>query len=294
MNIELPEIVSRSRRVIDILTREFPSRNGLNPLSLKGAADFIEREFKPLDVTAASQSFQCGRITVRNLIVEKQGKYPTKPCIVVGAHYDTVMDTPGADDNASGIAGLIELIRLFQMVSNERTIRFAAFCNEEPPYFDSPLMGSWQYARSLKEQRIPILTMISLEMIGFAGHDVKQRYPFPLMGKIGGYPESGNFIGLVGNLRTRSIVNRAREAMRKSCSIGVESLCAPGFIPPLFLSDHSSFWRHNYPAFMVTDTSFLRNPHYHLPTDVVESLNFDFLAETVRGLFEAIRILDIR
>jgi len=134
--------------------------------------------------------------------------------------------------------------------------------------------------------------MLSLEMIGYAGDTMEQQYPFVFLRQLVGYPKYGNFIGLVSNVRSMRLLKVVREAMRHGCSVGVESLAAPGFLPPLFLSDHSSFWRHGYPALMVTDTAFLRNPHYHLPSDTAEKLNYEFLAETVKGVYGAVRVLD--
>ncbi len=289
---ELTRIASRARRIVEILAREFPSRSGLVPYNLSRAAAFIEKEYQTLGVQVESQVYEADRTTVRNLIVEQRGRDEKKGCIVIGAHYDTVVGTPGADDNASGLAGVLELARLLKNYSNERTIHFAAFTHEEPPYFYTADMGSRRYAKRLKLEGANVQLMFSLEMIGYADEHLKQSYPFLLLRQLGGYPETGNFIGLVGNLRTARLLKVVREAMRQTCSINVESLTAPGFLPPLFLSDHSSFWRYGFPAIMVTDTAFLRNPHYHLPSDLAETLSYEFLAEVVNGVYSAVLALD--
>lgn len=287
-----PEIAARARRIVGTLAELFPSRNGSNPRNLQGAADFIEQELHTIGVNAESQFYGASGGEVRNLVVEQTGTEPAWPCIVIGAHYDTVLGTPGADDNASGIAGLVELIRLLRSHQNRRTIRFVAFPHEEPPYFYTSQMGSRVYAAKLKHEGIAVHAMFALEMIGYGGVELKQTYPFPLMRRLGHYPKNGNFIALVANLRSRRILRMVEPDMRSACSIGVESLNAPGFLPPLFLSDHSSFWKHGYPAIMVTDTAFQRNPNYHRATDTADTLNYEFLAEVIVGMQSVAVALD--
>ncbi|MGH2567036.1 MAG: M28 family peptidase [Bacteroidota bacterium] len=288
--LDLAAISSRARAIVTELSKRFPSRNGMNPSALHGAAEFVEEEFR--GYTVESQEYETHGVPVRNIAVVKRGLDSSKPCIVLGAHYDSVVGTPGADDNASGVAGLLELARLLKDYPNGRTIHFVAFTHEEPPYFYSAQMGSRQYARRLKKDGVQVQLMLSLEMIGYAGETMEQQYPFVFLRQLGGYPMYGNFIGLVSNLRSMRLLKVVRGAMRSGCSVGVESLAAPGFLPPLFLSDHSSFWKHGFPALMVTDTAFLRNPHYHLPGDTAETLNYDFLAEVVKGVYEVVMVLD--
>jgi Zn-dependent M28 family amino/carboxypeptidase len=290
--LDTVEISSRTRRVVEMLARNFPSRNGLYAGNLSRAAQFIEKEFESLGMEVESQSYGTYSTRVKNLIVEKRGRNTAKPLIIIGGHYDTVVNTPGADDNASGVAGLLELARLLREYPNERTIQFVAFTLEEPPYFHTAKMGSQMYAKRLKLDRIRVELMISLEMIGYAGGHLKQSYPFPLMRMLGRYPRTGDFIGIVGNIQTRYLVGVVKKAMRRRYTIGVESLSAPGFIPPLYLSDHSSFWKYKYPALMITDTAFLRNPNYHNPGDTDDTLNYDFLAEVVKGVYHAVISLD--
>lgn len=279
---------------MEVLTRNFPSRNGLYAGNLSRAAEFIEKEFSSLGMEVESQVYGTYSTRVKNLIVEKRGRNTAKPSIIIGAHYDTVINTPGADDNASGVAGLLELARLLREYPNERTIQFVAFTLEEPPYFHTAKMGSRMYARRLKADGIRVQLMISLEMIGYAGEHQKQSYPFPLMRMLGRYPRTGDFVGIVGNMRTRRLAGVVKASMREACSIGVESLSAPGFIPPLYLSDHSSFWKQRYPALMITDTAFLRNPNYHNQGDTDNTLNYGFLAEVVKGVYHAVIALDQR
>jgi len=280
------------RTVIEQLTHRFPSRNGRNPSALLGAADFLESQLLSLGLNVESMPYSDGTLGVRNLIVHHPGTLAGSPHIVVGAHYDTVLGTPGADDNASGVAGVVELARRFVDRLTRHALSFALFPHEEPPYFLSSAMGSRQYASALARRDVPVRMMLSLEMIGYARAEMSQHYPFPLMRALGGYPRHGDFVGIVGNLRSRRTVRSLRRAMQAASPIRVASLCAPGFLPPLFLSDHSSFWKFGFPAAMVTDTAFLRNPHYHMPTDTIDTLNFDFLGHVVDAVEAGILSLD--
>jgi Zn-dependent M28 family amino/carboxypeptidase len=284
--------VDRTRIIVQELTQRFPSRNGLNPPALHGAAEFLESELRSLGLDVHSASYFDGVLDVRNLIVHQEGRDPSSPLIVVGAHYDTVLETPGADDNASGAAGVIELARRFRDIPTEHTLSFVLFPHEEPPFFFTAAMGSRHYAAELARTKTRVRFMVALEMIGYASSEVPQRYPFPLMRLLGRYPREGDFISIVGNLRSRHLVRRLRKAMRKGCSLRVESLSAPGFLSPLYLSDHSSFWKFNFPAMMITDTAFMRNPHYHMPTDTFETINFNFLGQVLDGVEAGLRSFD--
>lgn len=280
------------QRVVEALANQFPSRSGLNPRNLAGAASFIEKEFNAIAFSVESQYYEASGVPVRNIIAQQAGRDPSLSSIILGAHYDTVVGTPGADDNASGVAALLELAQRLKEYANRRTLRYVAFTHEEPPYFYTFKMGSRRYAKQLKRDREKVALMISLEMLGYGNPEYDQSYPFLFLRQLGRYPKEGNFIALVSNLRSARLMTIVKRAMRQVCSIRVESLAAPGFLPPLFLSDHSSFWKYGFPALMVTDTAFLRNPHYHLPSDKPETLNYAFLAEAVKGIEAAVRALD--
>jgi Zn-dependent M28 family amino/carboxypeptidase len=216
------------------------------------------------------QEFASGGRTVRNL---EAGAGP----IVVGAHYDTVPGSPGADDNASGVAVLIELSRLVGA-----RVRCVAFANEEMPYFLGPEMGSWNWAKRARAQGERVKAMFSLEMLGYYSDAPRsQRYPFPL-GFI--YPDRANFIAFVGDLGAARLVRRSVKLFREKTAFPSESLAAPSFIPGVTWSDHWSFRRHGYPAVMVTDTAFYRYPHYHLPSDTPEKLDYERMAQVTVGL----------
>ena len=248
--------------------------------SLDNAADYIQSVLVTYGYNVWRQTYLCYGKIVSNLIAEKKGR--DKRVVIIGAHYDTVPGSPGADDNASGLAGLLELARLHQESVDRKSFIFAAFANEEPPCFGSHHMGSMVYARHLREQRVPVEVMISLEMIGYFRREPIQGYPLPFMRFF--YPKTADFIGVVGNLTSRKYVSFFKKGIRKYSNINSSSLTAPEFFGGINLSDNYAFWRHGYRAVMITDTSFFRNQHYHLETDTIDTLNFDRMAEVVKGL----------
>jgi Zn-dependent M28 family amino/carboxypeptidase len=252
--------------------------------TLDQAADYIESAFTEYGYTPWRQTYSCYGKSVSNLIAGKTGT--AKEVVIIGAHYDTVPGTPGADDNASGLAGLLELARLHQRSGNEKTLIFAAFVNEEPPCFGSHHMGSMIYANHLKEQNVPVEVMISLEMIGYFTHEIIQKYPVPCMRFF--YPRTADFIGVVGNFRSSKYVSFFKKGIRKHSNISSRSLTAPEFFGGINLSDNYAFWHHGYRAIMITDTSFFRNRNYHLETDTIDTLNFEQMAEVVNGLYNAL------
>jgi len=196
--------------------------------------------------------------------------------IVVGAHYDTVPGSPGADDNASGVAAMIELARMGVPA------RFVAFANEEMPYYHTNEMGSQAWAQAARARGDELRGMFSLEMLGcYSDAPGSQRYP-PVIGWF--YPDRANFIAFVGDWGARRLVKRAHALFRRHSSFPSESLAAPAFVPGVTRSDHWSFRRHGYPALMVTDTAYNRYPHYHRATDTPEKLDYRRMAEVTLGL----------
>ena len=249
--------------------------------SLDQTADYIESVFENYGYPVERQMYSCYGKTVSNLISEKKGK--DEDIVIIGAHYDTVPGTPGADDNASAVAGLLELARLHKESSNEKTLVFVAFANEEPPCFGSPRMGSMVYAKKLRDRGIPVEVMISLEMIGYFSKEDLQTYPLPGMSLL--YPKTADYIGVVGNFHSSRYVSFCKKGIRKYSNINARSLRAPEFFGGINLSDNYSFWRHQYRAIMVTDTSFFRNRNYHQETDTIDTLDFGKMAEVVKGLY---------
>lgn len=234
-----------------------------------------------------THSFAVGSKTHQNLILNLPGLNQRKSApILIGAHYDAVLGTPGADDNATGVAVLLELARSFAAQPVKYPVRLVAFDLEE-----YGLLGSTQYAEELKQQRQPLRLMLSLEMLGYSDSTPgSQRYPAPLSRF---YPNTGNFIALVGNLTTIGDLIRLRGDIRKS-GTPCELLPVPNrglIVPQTRLSDHAPFWDRGYPAMMVTDTAFMRNPHYHQASDRIDTLDLDFLTGVCRGLEIGIRRL---
>lgn len=237
---------------------------------LETPARYIEAAFARIGLEPRSQYFESGGRRVRNIEVFNESS------IVVGAHYDTVPGSPGADDNASAVAVLIELAAM------KIPVRFVAFANEEMPYFLGPEMGSSVFAKRAREQGERVSAMFSLEMLGFyRDAPASQAYPFPL-GFF--YPDRGNFIAFVGDLGARDLVHKALRSFRRQGKFPSEGLAAPGFMPGVSWSDHWSFRKHGFPAIMVTDTAFYRYPHYHLPTDTPEKLDYERMARVTTAL----------
>ncbi|HET9351392.1 MAG TPA: M28 family peptidase [Burkholderiales bacterium] len=238
-------------------------------VDLETPARYIEQAFRSQGLEFSVQEFVSAGRTVRNIEAGAGD-------IVVGAHYDTVPGSPGADDNASGIAVLIELAAM------KVPVRLVAFANEEPPYSFGPDMGSWAWAKRARDRGEPIRAMFSLEMLGYYRDTAgSQRYPAPL-GLF--YPDRADFIAFVGDLGARGLVRRSIGAFRKSAKFPSEGVAAPSFIPGVTWSDHWSFRRHGYSAIMITDTAFYRYPHYHLPSDTPNKLDYERMARVTLGL----------
>jgi Zn-dependent M28 family amino/carboxypeptidase len=205
----------------------------------------------------------------------------------VGAHYDSVVGSPGANDNASGVAGLLALARRFAGKPRGQTLRFVAFVNEEPPYFQTEEMGSLVYAKRCQARGDNISAMVSLETIGyFSDAPGSQKYPSAGLGFF--YPSKGNFIGFVGNTRSRALLRSAVSAFKKERKLPCEGASLPAVIPGIGWSDQWSFWQCGYPAIMVTDTAPFRYPHYHSSTDTPDKLDYDRFALVVSGMEKVI------
>ena len=228
--------------------------------------------------------------TFSNIIVSMPGvKYPDET-VIIGAHYDTVYGTPGADDNASAVAVLLEVCRALKSISPGRTLKLIFFFLEEPPVFRTEHMGSYVYAKEAKARNENIKAMICLEMVGYYS-DKKdgQTFPLPLMSMM--FSTTPNFIAVVGNLKSRNLVDKVKNSLLKVSPIPVETLTSVSFVPGVDLSDHRSFWEMGYPAVMITDTAFYRNPNYHTENDTIDTLDFNTMADLLKGLLQAAKDL---
>lgn len=250
--------------------------------SLKRSADFIAQRFAAAGWTVKRLGYPVRGITCENLEVERRGAKLPDEIVVIGAHYDSVVSSPGADDNASGVAALLALAEAMAKFEPARTLRLVAFVNEEPIYFQTALMGSQVYAKACKEHADRVVAMVSVESVGYFSDARKsQRYPFPLSLF---YPSRGNFIGVVGNRESKSLVKRVARAFGKSGTLPSEQAALPGGIKGAGWSDHWSFWQEGFPAVMITDTATFRNPNYHRATDTPDTLDYQKLESVVIGL----------
>lgn len=277
------------KRHVEMLAGSIGERNVWRPDAMAAAAGYIRKTLEEAGYVVNVQSFPSRGLTVNNLEAVLPGHGAPDEIIVVGAHYDTVAGCPGANDNASGVAALLELARLLAGTTLPRTVRFVAFANEEAPFFYGDEMGSNLYAARAHAQGEHIEAMLSLETIGyFTDQPGSQQYPFPFSLF---YPDTGNFIGFVGNLSSRRLVRRAIGAFRASTAFPSEGVAAPSGMEGVHWSDHWSFWEAGYPAIMVTDTAPFRYPHYHTTTDTPEQLDYTGLARVTGGLAEVVGAL---
>jgi hypothetical protein len=262
-----------------------------NPGQLDRAAAYIERELVAIGLDVEAQAYGADGHVVRNLSVEigPIRSDPETATIVVGAHYDSFPGSPGANDNATGTAALIELARGLAELRGRTPVRLrlAFFTNEEPPYFHTDLMGSYRFAQMLAAKRERVIAMYSLETIGFFSNQPNsQRYPFPL-GLM--YPNRGDFVAFVSTTRSRRLMQEAISAFRQTTSFPSQGGAAPGFLPGVDWSDHWSFEQFDYPAIMITDTAVFRYPHYHTADDTPDKINYSKLARISRGVETLIR-----
>lgn len=269
------------RQHVEMLSTAFSPRDYRHPENLDRAAGYIRGHFKASGATVYEQPFVHDGITYKNVIAEYGPA--GRPAIVVGAHYDAVVGSPGANDNASAVAGLLELARLFADASFSSRVILAAYTLEEPPFFGTDIMGSALHARSLKDQGADVRLMICFEMIGyFTDEPGSQKFPLPFLSLY--YPTTGNFIGIVDRLfSTRA--GRMKRWMRKATDLPVYSINAPAWVPGVDWSDHSNFWKQGYPAVMVTDTAFYRYDAYHTAADTPDRLDYRAMAKVVHGVY---------
>lgn len=269
-------------RDVEVLAGRIGERNVFLPEKLAAAAEFIKREFAEAGYEVRGQDYQVGGVMCSNVEVEIPGTGRPDEIVVIGAHYDSVAGSAGANDNASGVAAMLVLAQRFSGKKTLRTLRFVAFVNEEPPFFQTGQMGSVIYAERSRKGGENIVAMASLETIGYyADEPGSQKYPPPFSLF---YPSTGNFIGFVGNFSSRPLVRKVVSIFRRSTSFPSEGAAIPDFITGVGWSDHWAFYRAGYPALMVTDTGPFRYPYYHDSQDTPERIDYDRMARVVAGL----------
>jgi Zn-dependent M28 family amino/carboxypeptidase len=276
-------------RHVRVLAGDIGERSTRRHEAAQRAAQYVEGVLQQLGYEVRAQEYPLGGNTQRNLEATLRGSDRPGEIILVGAHYDTALDAPGADDNASGVAAILELARVLQSANLSRTVRFVAFATEEPPSFPTADMGSRHYADAARTAGDSIVAMLSIESIGYYDPSPgSQRYPFPLNLA---YPDHGDFIGFVSNLKSRGLLRRAIAAFRDSTQFPTQGAAAPWWVPGVWWSDHWSFWRQGYRAIMITDTAPYRNPFYHTPGDTPDKLDYDRMARVVDGIGAVVRNL---
>lgn len=283
------ELRDRLSAEVSYLSVNIGDRNVLLPHSLLAASDYLSSCLQEQGYTVVEHPYSVEGAAVNNLEATLAGTDSTLGQVIVGAHYDSVAGTVGANDNGTGVAAVLEIARLMRQMKLRRTVRFVLFVNEEPPHFQTGQMGSRVYAHELRQAGVPVSAMISLETIGFYSDEPgSQKYP-PVLSLL--YPNKGNFIGFVGNTESRALVRESVRGFRESTRFPSEGIAAPADWPGIGWSDQWSFWQEGYPGIMVTDTAPFRYPYYHTPSDTVDKINFDKTARVVEGISKLVEKL---
>jgi outer membrane murein-binding lipoprotein Lpp len=282
---------------VRVLSVDYAARNARDRMTLNRAGIWVAERLREMGYTVITERQESSGGDPRGFNVYAELRGTTRPdeILLVGAHYDTEINTPGADDNASGVAGMLELARRLSGTPLDRTIRWVGFTNEETSNSAGGVMGSFDHARGAKNRNEAIVAMVCLEMLGYYDDTPgSQTYPFDraMASQLGmDLPDTGDFIGIVGRLEDRDLVERIGASMRSSGRANVVEAALPAMIRAIWRSDHGNFWLAGYNAVMITDTSEFRTPHYHQPSDTIETLDFERMAGVVDALEVAVRDL---
>jgi Zn-dependent M28 family amino/carboxypeptidase len=279
---EESELADRLSADVKYLSTNIGERSVPRAGSLKATTEYLRGNLQQAGYGVTERTCSGAAPETSNVEASLVGSDSASGLVIVGAHFDSVAGTVGANDNATGVAAVLELARLLRGRNLRRTVRFVLFANEEPPFFQTSNMGSLVYARQLRRDRVQVSAMISLETIGFySDAPGSQNYP-PVLGSF--YPSRGDFIGFVGNPESRDLVRRSIRTFRESTSFPSEGVAAPADWPGVGWSDHWSFWQERYPAIMITDTAVFRYPYYHTPLDTFDKVDFGRMARVVDGV----------
>jgi hypothetical protein len=288
--IDIQQTGERLEAHLRTLTETIGERSVRFPEHLDKTADYIQLFYEDIGIAVHREPYDYSDFKVENVVAEiSTGPQPSRRYLL-GAHYDSVSGTVGADDNASAIAVQLETARCLKALLGREAldlaVTFVSFALEEPPVYGTRYMGSRVYAKKARKVQEKIDGMICLEMVGYACYEPGcQQYPFPL--GFFGYPKEGNYIGIVGNFKSGGFTKALFKAFQKNPELPVIKLKIPfnGWVlPSVRLSDHASFWDQGFKAVMITDTAFFRNPHYHRSSDTMEKLDYRFMAELVESL----------
>ena len=286
---EKKAVAKNTREIIHHLSVDLGERTIRKFENLDRARAFIIQYFTRYGVVPSEETYTVNGRTVSNIIAEIRGTELPDTIILVGAHYDTIEDTPGADDNASGIAGLLELFRLLSPMKFRKTVRFVAFTLEEPPFFSTELMGSMVNAKNCRKRKDNIELMVCLEMLGFGSRKCHQDYPLNHNKKE--FPAYGNYMSIISLPSNAPYVYLWKKIYNSRAHCKIFEYIGPASIPGMDLSDHMSFIRNGYKAIMISDTGFYRNKNYHSPDDTIDTINFRLLANTVFDSCETLKDL---
>lgn len=286
-------IEANLRMHVDRLAGLIGPRHFGRPKSMDAALGYLHGQWQEMGYAVNEETYDAIGNEATNLIVENPGERKPEEIVLLGAHYDTCGDTPGADDNASAVAVLLEVSRLLYAYSGKRTARYVAFACEEAPYFNCHAMGSQHNARESRKRGDQIKAMLCLEMVGYFRDAVgSQQVPSSLPRFVRPlFPKRGNFLAAVGNMPSAKLLWPFRRGFKRSSRLPLFTIALPEVIGEIRLSDNSSYWDQGYPALMLTDTSFLRNPNYHMPTDTPDTLDYDRMTQVVIGVAGAMRRL---
>ena len=289
------QLAEQLERDVRHLAEDIGERNMFTGETMQQTTEWLEKRFGEAGFETRRHTYHPEIVAVQgdhaaadNIIAELPGEENPDEIIVIGAHYDSVPDSPGANDNASAVATLLALAEWFADRPQPRTIRFVSFANEEPPFFYTSDMGSYAYARKCKERGDNITAMIALDGLGyFSNEEESQHYPAPGISLF--YPDKANFIGFVTRMRDAGLLRKTLRGFRERATIPSEGAALPGFIPGVYWSDHWSFWQHDFPALLVTDTLLYRDRQYHTPGDTPDRLDFNRMARVAEGLKYAVK-----
>lgn len=277
---------ARLEASVNALATTIGERNTRKPDNLRAAEAWVADQLGKAGLKVIREPYEVDGQTVANVYVEVRGNSEPDRWVVVGAHYDSAPGTPGANDNASGVAALIELAQAVSKTPGSRSVRFVALVNEEPPFFQTGAMGSLIHADGCKRRNEQIDAMISIETIGcFSDAEKSQHFPPGLEAR---YPTVGNFIAVVGDLKSGTVATAVSEHFNANADLPTELAVLPAEMPGVGWSDHWSFWQHDYPAVMITDTAPFRYPHYHRPTDTPDKIDYVRMTKVVVGLEKSV------
>jgi len=284
------QVSQQLNRYIKIIADDIGEHNYIFYNQLIQVENFLNERLSQAGYAVKTQEYSVDGKVFRNLEIEIRGTEKPDEIVIVGAHYDSVVGSPGANDNGTGAVAILALAEKFATLKPKRTLRFVEFVNEEPPFFWSENMGSWVYAQRCKERQENIVAMLSLETMGFYSQaSNSQQYPVNILKLI--YPNQGNFISFIGNISSRSLIHQAIGKFRNSAQFPSQGVSLPNFIPGVGWSDHWSFWQAGYPALMVTDTAPFRYPYYHTQQDTPEHIDYYALTLVISGLESVIQDL---